>query len=55
MTKRVMAKKFMIETGADKKTAMDYLRKCQWNYGYAKALYLAPQTLDDLRDRKSVV
>ena len=51
MTKRSMAKKFMRETGADKKTAMDYLRKCQWNYGYAKALYLAPQALDDLSKR----
>lgn len=51
MTKRVMAKKFMRETGADKKTAMEYLRQCQWNYGYAKALYLAPQALADFADR----
>lgn len=32
MTKRVMVKKFRRETGADKKTAMDYLRKNGWNY-----------------------
>lgn len=51
MTKRVMIKKFMRETGANKKTAMDYLRKCQWNYGTAKTLYFAPQTLADFADR----
>lgn len=51
MTKRSMAKKFMRETGADKKTAMDYLRKCQWNYGQAKSLYFAPQALAEFADR----
>ena len=51
MTKRVMTKKFMKETGTDKKTAMEYLRKCQWNYGTAKTLYYAPQALADLADR----
>ena len=35
MTKRAMVKKFMRETGADKKTAMDYLRKNNWEYGKA--------------------
>jgi hypothetical protein len=47
MTKRVMTKKFMKETGADKKTAMDYLRKCNWNYGQAKLLYNLPETLSN--------
>lgn len=35
MTKRAMVKKFRRETGADRKTAMDYLRKCGWDYGRA--------------------
>lgn len=35
MTKRTMVKKFRKETGADKKTAMDYLRKSNWEYGNA--------------------
>ena len=51
MTKRVMTKKFMKETGTDKKTAMEYLRKCQWNYGTAKTLYYAPATLAEFADR----
>lgn len=47
MTKRVMTKKFMKETGADKKTAMDYLRKSNWNYGQAKMLFYVPETLSN--------
>lgn len=35
MTKREMVKKFRKETGADKKTAMEYLRKSGWNYEIA--------------------
>lgn len=35
MTKRAMVKKFRKETGADKKTAMEYLRKSNWEYGKA--------------------
>lgn len=51
MTKRVMTKKFMRETGADKKTAMDYLRKCNWNYGQAMLLYNLPDVLSDISER----
>lgn len=50
MTKRVMTKKFMRETGADKKTAMEYLRKCQWNYGQATLLWYAPDALSTYSD-----
>lgn len=50
MTKRVMAKKFMKATGADKKTAMDYLRKSNWNYGQAMLLWHVPETLSNLAD-----
>ena len=32
MTKRAMVKKFRRETGADKKTAMDYLMRNNWDY-----------------------
>lgn len=46
MTKRVMTKKFMRETGADKKTAMEYLRQYKWNYGRAKAMYELPERLN---------
>ena len=46
MTKRVMTKKFMKETGADKKTAMEYLRQCRWNYGRAMAMYELPERLN---------
>ena len=46
MTKRVMTKKFMKETGADKKTAMEYLRQYQWNYGRAMAMYELPERLN---------
>lgn len=35
MTKRAMVKRFRRETGADKKTAMDYLRKNNWDYDKA--------------------
>lgn len=35
MTKRAMVKKFRRETGADKKTAMNYLRKNNWDYDKA--------------------
>lgn len=48
MTKRVITKKFMKETGADKKTAMEYLRQNNWNYGQAKKMYFAPETLKAL-------
>lgn len=48
MTKRVMAKKFMRETGADKKTAMEYLRKSKWNYRQAMLLWYAPEALETL-------
>lgn len=48
MTKRVMTKKFMKETGTDKKTAMEYLRLNNWNYGQAKTMYLAPKAINDL-------
>lgn len=51
MTKRTMTKKFMRETGTDKKTAMDYLRKCQWNYGQAMLLYNLPDVLSDITER----
>lgn len=51
MTKRCMAKKFMRETGADKKTAMDYLRMCHWNYGQAKLLWNLPDVLSDITER----
>lgn len=47
MTKRVMTKKFMKETGVDMKTAMKYLRLNNWNYGQAKTMYLAPAALND--------
>jgi len=50
MTKRSMTKKFMRETGADKKTATDYLRQSQWNYGKAKAIYLAPEALKNVTE-----
>lgn len=46
MTKRAMVKKFMRETGADKKTAMDYLRKCEWNYGKAVKYFKLSETLE---------
>ena len=51
MTKRVMTKKFMKETGADKKTAMEYLRQYQWNYGRAKAMYELPERLNRFTER----
>ena len=35
MIKRAMVNKFRRETGADKKTAMDYLRKNNWDYDKA--------------------
>lgn len=50
MTKRVMAKKFMRETGADKKTAMEYLRKSNWNYGQAISLYILPDLLKAVKE-----
>lgn len=50
MTKHSMTKKFMRETGADKKTAMEYLRKCQWNYRQAKLLWYTPEALSNLVD-----
>lgn len=50
MTKRSMTKKFMRETGADKKTATDYLRQSQWNYGKAKSIYLAPDALKNFTE-----
>lgn len=50
MTKRVMTKRFMKETGADKKTAMDYLRKSHWNYGQAMLLWHVPETLSNFAD-----
>jgi hypothetical protein len=40
-----MIKKFMRETGTDKKTAMDYLRQNNWNYGKAIGMYRLPQAL----------
>lgn len=49
MTKRAMVKKFRKETGADKKTAMDYLRKCQWNYGKAVSWYRFPDSLNAVK------
>ena len=45
-----MTKKFMRETGVDKKTAMDYLRKSHWNYGQAKLLWYVPETLSNFAD-----
>lgn len=50
MTKRVMIKKFMNETGADKKTAMKYLRLYQWNYYRAVAMYDLPERLNKFRE-----
>lgn len=46
MTKRAMVKKFMRETGADKKTAMDYLRKNGWNYGKAVRYFKISEALE---------
>ena len=40
----------MRETGADKKTAMDHLRKCQWNYQQAKIWWYMPEALSNLSD-----
>lgn len=50
MTKRTMTKKFMRETGADKKTAMDYLRKNNWNYGKAIGMYRIPEALPSFKE-----
>lgn len=52
MTKRVMIKKFMKETGADKKTAMDYLRRSKWNYGNAISLYRAIRAIESIDVKK---
>lgn len=46
MTKRVMIKKFMKETGADKKTAMEYLRNTGWNYGTAIRYFKISDSLE---------
>lgn len=46
MTKRAMVKKFRKETGADKKTAMDYLRKTGWNYGMAVRYFKVSEALE---------
>lgn len=46
MTKRAMVKRFRKETGADKKTAMDYLRKCGWNYGKAIWYFKLSESLE---------
>jgi hypothetical protein len=48
MTKRAMVKRFRKETGADKKTAMDYLRKCGWNYGKAIGYFKLSDSLKQL-------
>lgn len=50
MTKLSMAKKFIRETGADKKTATDYLRKSNWNYGQAISLYRLPDSLNAVKE-----
>ena len=47
MTKRMLVKKFMRETGAEKKIAMDYLRKSKWNYSQALVLWFVPETLSN--------
>lgn len=47
MTKRTMTKKFMRETGTDKKTAMEYLRINKWNYGQAKLMFYLPDALSN--------
>lgn len=39
-------KKFRRETGADKKTSMDYLRKNGWNYGTAIKYYNISKSLE---------
>lgn len=46
MTKRAMVKKFRKETGADKKTAMDYLRRNGWNYGMAVRCFKLSESLE---------
>ena len=46
MTKRAMVKKFRKETGADKKTAMDYLMRNNWNYGIAVGNFKISKALD---------
>ena len=46
MTKRAMVKKFRKETGADKKTAMEYLRKNGWNYGTAIRYFKISEALE---------
>ena len=46
MIKRAMVKKFRRETGADKKTAMDYLRKTGWNYGKAIKYFKLSEVLE---------
>lgn len=51
MNKRHLTKKFMTETGADKKTAMYFLRQNQWDYGKAKLMYTAPDALGEFVDR----
>lgn len=46
MTKRAMVKRFRRETGADKKTAMDYLMRNNWNYGNAVRWFNLSKTLE---------
>ena len=50
MTKYAMVKKFRRETGCDKKTATEYLRNANWNYGKAIALYKLPETMQKISD-----
>lgn len=46
MTKRRKTKRFMEETGVDKKTATRFLNKCGWSYDYAIDLYRLPEKLE---------
>lgn len=50
MTKYAMVKKFRRETGCDKKTATEYLRNANWNYGKAIALYKLPEEMQKISD-----
>lgn len=46
MTKRAMVKKFRRETGADKKTAMEYLTRYNWNLGTAIRCFKFSEALE---------
>lgn len=51
MNKRHLTKKFMTETGADRKTAMYFLRQNQWDFRKAKIMYIAPDALSEFVDK----